>query len=108
MIQAIGVMHWMIANALPHMSVKTFDCHGAINFDQILKPLFSKELNKGGYGSHPHPKEGKDWTQPTGEWRFLFCLPLDPPPATMSMLRRMWCCRSQPKDHSLCAGVLGV
>ena len=80
-VQTISLMHSMIIRSFHSegIVVKTFDCPGAIDFDKILKPHFSAELNRGGYGSHPHPTDGLDWTAPT-----------DPNPKTIHCLRVYW------------------
>ena len=76
-VQTISLMFTMIQGAFENsrkdsnLAVETIECPGAIDFDKILAPHFSPELNRGGCGSHPHPTDGKDWTAPTGDAQSL-------------------------------------
>ena len=118
-VQTISLMHGMVVGAFSAegITVKMFDCPGAIDFDQILKPCFSAELNKGGHGSHPHPTDGLDWTNPTGPLSTLLTCPtltLHLPSSHcshphMSIDNQIECpCRPQPQDSALCSCVLGA
>ena len=106
-VHTISLMHDMVINSFKNsrsqsgLAVKTSDCPGSIDFDKLLKPCFSPELNKGGYGSHPHPTDGEDWTKAAG------CF--DTGHISACLLTCVCCgCRSQSENHPLCACVLGT
>ena len=55
----------LCASAFETITVKTCEAPAAIDFGKLYEKCYSPELLRGGYGSHPKPVDGGDWTKPT-------------------------------------------